>query len=176
MWRSQSEMTVKEKTRYLLLLGGNTGDVASAMSVAVAALESPGLVVEKCSQVYRTAPWGFVSAHDFLNMAVIVNTSMAPRILLETLLRLEAEAGRGERNTSAYTDRPLDIDVLLWEGGIYEDARLTIPHPRMHLRRFALEPAAEIAGNWKHPLLQVTVQELFMHCPVDPGIQSREVL
>lgn len=158
-----------------MLLGGNTGDVEAAMYVAVEELENLDIREEQRSQVYRTPPWGFVSAHDFLNMALIVNTSLAPRVLLQILLRLEAEAGRGERDPSVYTDRPLDIDILLWENGIYEDSQLTIPHPRMHLRRFALEPAAEIAAGWEHSLLQMTVKELLTLCPVDPGVQSREI-
>ena len=93
----------------------------------------------------------------------LLSTDLEPDVLLSRMLDVEARFGRvrGERNAA----RTLDLDLLDYDGLIVDTARLVLPHPRLHERRFVLEPLDEIAPSWRHPVLGVTAAELLARLP-----------
>jgi len=125
-------------TRAYVGVGANLGDRRATIEAAVAAL--PGVVA--VSELRETAPVGVVDQPAFLNGAVALETELSPRELLETLLEVERSLGRerGER----WGPRTIDLDLLLYGGETLDEPGLTVPHPRLHERRFALEPLAEL--------------------------------
>ena len=129
------------------------------------------------SDFYKTAPWGFRSVHPFLNTAIHLDTSLSPQALLVVTQQIEHELGRNSKSrnlpnkevkpchveaatTVAYTDRPIDIDILLYDNLILQSPDLILPHPLMHQRMFVLQPLSEIAPNLRHPVLNKTMTAL----------------
>lgn len=156
----------------MLLLGGNLGDRAALFAAARLRIEDAVGPVVAASREYETEPWGtFAEGEEpqpFLNQAVIVRTSLGPEEVLEAIQRIERELGRPEHAPEygagggrIYRGRPIDIDILFYDSEIIDTERLTIPHPRLAERRFALEPAAEIRPDYVHPGLNISLKELF---------------
>jgi 2-amino-4-hydroxy-6-hydroxymethyldihydropteridine diphosphokinase len=141
----------------LLGLGSNVGSPLDNLREAVFRLHEICLV-SRVSSIYRTEPVGNPNQDWFLNCAVVAETSLDPHELLARLLRIETAMGR--ERTIRNGPRTIDIDILLAGGRQINDDTLTVPHPRMHERAFALYPSAEIAGDMRHPLLQATVNDL----------------
>ncbi len=124
-------------------LGANLGGREETLRQAIAMLAAADRVaVIRVSELRETDPVGMVDQPRFLNGAVALETALAPRELLETLLRIERELGRvrGER----WGPRTIDLDLLLYGDEVVDEPGLTVPHPRLHERRFALEPIAEL--------------------------------
>ena len=131
-------------------LGANLGDPASTVRAAFAALANlPESRIVHCSSLYRTAPVGMTEQPEFVNAVAELETSLAPEALLDALLEVEQRFGRirAERNGP----RTLDLDLLLYNDQFVDLPRLTLPHPRLHLRAFVLQPLAEIAPNLQIP-------------------------
>lgn len=132
-------------------LGSNLGESARILSMAIKSLgESKGVVVEAVSSLYRTAPQGLEDQPDFLNAVARVRTDLKPDELLNLLLQIETDLGR-ERTGVRFGPRTIDLDLLLYGEATIESAILSIPHPRMHVRRFVLEPLAELEGDMIFP-------------------------
>jgi 2-amino-4-hydroxy-6-hydroxymethyldihydropteridine diphosphokinase len=127
-------------------------------------LQRSGVWVEKKSSVYESAPWGFEAAQDFLNMALQVRTSLLPQRLLQAVQQVEQRMGRVHTAGSGYSSRPIDIDILFYGDKVVHAPLLTIPHPLLHERRFALAPLAELAPEFVHPVLKKTMRELLRDC------------
>ena len=144
--------------RVILGLGGNTGEPASAIRHALEQLACDGRI-EAVSRLWRTRPVGPMQP-DYLNAAAVVSWPAGPRSLLARCRQLEAAAGRDRSTGERWGPRTLDLDLLLAEALVCRGPALELPHPRFHERRFALEPAAEVAPEWRHPLLGLTVSEL----------------
>lgn len=148
---------------YLLALGSNmrvagVGRPRAVLAAALAALPREGVSVAAASPIIASAPLG-PSARRYANAAALIETVLGPRELLDLLKRIEAGFGRralGER----WRARPLDIDIVLWSGGTWADAALTIPHPRFRERRFVVAPAAAIAPDWRDPVTGLTLRRL----------------
>ena len=132
-------------------LGSNLGDREATLRQAVAALrEVPGVRIVAVSAFRETDPVGFLDQPRFLNGAAAIETELSPQELLAALLEVERGLGRirgGER----YGPRTVDLDLLVYGGVSLAEPGLEIPHPRLHERRFALEPLAELAPGLEIP-------------------------
>jgi len=129
-----------------IALGANLGDPASTIRAAFGALANlPDSRVVHCSSLYRTAPVGIVDQPEFINAVAQLETTLAPESMLDALLDIEQRFGRirGEKDGP----RTLDLDLLLYNDQFLDLPRLTLPHPRLHLRAFVLQPLAEIAPD-----------------------------
>lgn len=148
---------------YLIALGSNMrspryGAPREVLGAAAAALEDEGAQVVARSPVIDTAPVG-PSSRRFANMALVVQTERDPGPMLALLLRLERNFGR-RRLGQSWGARPLDLDIVLWSGGIFASDSLAIPHPRFRQRHFVLGPAVTIAPDWRDPVTGLTVRQL----------------
>lgn len=141
----------------LLGLGSNVGSSIDNLREAIFRLHEICLV-SRVSSAYRTEPVGNVHQDWFLNCAAVVETSLDPFELLDRLLRIEAAMGRVRAIRNG--PRIIDIDILLAGDRQIDERTLTVPHPRMHERAFALCPSAEIAADMRHPVFEMTVGEL----------------
>jgi 2-amino-4-hydroxy-6-hydroxymethyldihydropteridine diphosphokinase len=142
----------------LLGLGGNQGDVGSAFAAAAASLARRFRLLG-CSSVWRTAPLG-PPQPEYLNAALLVEVDAAPLALLAFCQRLEAEAGRDRAVEARLGPRALDVDLLLAPALVVASPALTLPHPRLAERRFALLPSCELVPGWVHPRLHRTLATL----------------
>ena len=142
-----------------IALGGNLGDRAQTLSLAIDRLGLLGTVMSR-SSFYETEPVGFRDQPPFLNAVVAVETDLEPIDLLRGMLAIEREFGRDRSNRAMNGPRTLDLDLLLMGDGVVAGTELMLPHPALARRRFVLAPLAEIAPDLLHPVLQQTVAEL----------------
>lgn len=127
-------------------LGGNIGQAQQTLRKAIAALGGiPGTTLVHASSLWRTAPQGHAEQPDFINAVAALDTTIAPRALLDALLAIERCFGR--ERSFANAPRTLDLDLLLCGDVIIAEPGLEVPHPRMHERAFVLAPLAEIAPD-----------------------------
>ncbi len=146
-----------------LLLGSNMGNSVEIVGLALAILEKECGHISKKSSLYETEPWGFESESNFLNIVVCIETERSALSLLSKIHETEQKLGR-TRTNNQYTSRLIDIDILLFNDTIIESEILVIPHPRMHLRQFVLQPLSEIAGDFVHPVFLKSINQLLTEC------------
>lgn len=128
-----------------LSLGSNLGDRHSIMRSAIELIDSRIGNVTAVSSFIETKPVGFKSENDFINCAVCLYTAMSPFALLEATQQIERELGRKSKSVGGvYSDRPIDIDILLYGNAVIESPILKIPHPQMRKRDFVMKPLREI--------------------------------
>lgn len=144
-----------------LSLGSNLGQRESILLQAIEEIKKQiGNVISQ-SAFYATAPWGFHSEHEFLNAALCCTTALSPLQVLDITQKIERQLGRKHKSVNGqYEDRPIDIDILLYDDQIIKTPRLTVPHPLMHKRDFVLKPMCEIAPQFQHPVLHQTMEQL----------------
>lgn len=151
--------------------GSNLGDRLNHISHAVNSLGKAGVVVQNCSPVYETPPWGFRNQPPFLNAVVQATTALRPRDLLARLQEFQREAGPPPE--VRHGPRALDLDILFYENLILNEPGLVIPHPLAHRRWFVLKPLADLAPTLTHPVWAVTVSDLLLlvenHSPSEVG-------
>jgi 2-amino-4-hydroxy-6-hydroxymethyldihydropteridine diphosphokinase len=150
------------KTVYLAL-GSNIGDRERNLRTAIASLSAAGVQVLRESPVYETEPVGYHDQRWFLNMVVEAETVLFPVQLLTRTSKIERALGRVRSIPNG--PRTLDLDILLYGNAVVKTARLEIPHPRMHERRFVLAPLADLAPDLRHPLARKTVRQLLDAAP-----------
>jgi 2-amino-4-hydroxy-6-hydroxymethyldihydropteridine diphosphokinase len=139
-------------------LGSNLGDRAEHLGAALRALGLlPGTRVSATSPVIETEPVGGPPQGRFLNAAAELRSALPPRDLLGALLEIERSRGRERSREQRWGPRALDLDLLLYGDALVSEPGLTIPHPRLHERRFVLEPLAAIAPGVTIPTLGITV-------------------
>jgi len=143
-----------------LNIGTNIGRRHANLRQAAAALSLrlPGRMT--LSEPVETEPWGFSSVNRFLNQGVAIELDepLDPLALLDRVQEAERSISAASHRTAdgSYADRVIDIDVIAVDGVVMDHPRLTLPHPRMHLREFVLIPMAETAPGWVHPILGLT--------------------
>jgi 2-amino-4-hydroxy-6-hydroxymethyldihydropteridine diphosphokinase len=115
------------------------------------------------SPIYQSPAWGMEGAPDFLNQVLHVESTLTLTQLMDEIAELEEFYGR-ERSAEGYKSREMDVDVLFYNDEIVEEEGITVPHPRMHMRRFVLKPLSDIAGEFMHPVLKKTVTQLLAAC------------
>jgi 2-amino-4-hydroxy-6-hydroxymethyldihydropteridine diphosphokinase len=148
-----------------LITGGNLGDRVANLETSIRHLEINAGRLLQASAIYQTAAWGMEDQPDFLNQVLLLQTSLAPTDLLQSMLQIERQMGRIRE--AKYGPRTIDIDLLLYNQVVMNEPHLTLPHPRFHLRRFALQPLADLAPSLLHPVLHQTIGHLLLHC-ADP--------
>ena len=134
-------------------LGSNLGDREAVLLQAIDLIDERVGQVLRCSSFIETEPWGFESANRFLNAAVCCETTLTPREVLQATQQIERDLGKRKRHATKrqkeinYQDRPIDIDILLYDDLIVDEPDLKIPHPLMHQREFVMRPLNEIRGS-----------------------------
>ena len=144
-------------TRYAIAIGSNRpgrhGSPEAELRAAIAALGPPGAV----SRIFRTPPLG-PSSRRFANAALILDSAESPRELLARLKAIERDFGR--RSGRRWGARVVDLDIILWSGGTWSDAALTVPHRAFRQRRFVLDPLAALVPAWRDPITGLTMRQL----------------
>lgn len=148
-----------------LALGSNIGDRELNLLRAVAEIgKIPDVRITGLSGFYDTDPVSPVPQDPFINAVLCCEVSMEPHQLLDELQRIESGVFRRKRNIPQ-GPRTMDLDILLFDDLVISDDRLTIPHPRLHQRRFVLVPLTEIAPDLIHPLIRNSVKEILDSLP-----------
>ena len=146
-----------------LQTGSNLGDRLAALDKARILLNGEVGPIVESSSIYETEPWGFTSQDMFLNQVLVLETSLAPDELLDRILALERLMGRN-RSGESYTSRIIDIDILFYDEITLHAKNLIIPHRHIEDRMFTLVPLAELAPDFVHPVLKMTMRELLLEC------------
>jgi 2-amino-4-hydroxy-6-hydroxymethyldihydropteridine diphosphokinase len=148
-----------------LLTGSNLGDRFSQLQQCISALAEHAGAVVACSQVYETEAWGKEGLPAHLNQALHLHTALEPLALLEVIHDIEHKLGRVRQEK--WGVRALDIDIIYFDHIVLNLPQLTIPHPLLQDRRFVLQPLAEIAPLYLHPVFGKTNTEL-LEASTDP--------
>ncbi len=131
--------------RAYVAVGANLGERERTIRRAIEILAAqPGIQLAGVSPLRETEPWGPVEQPPYLNGAVALDTELAPRDLLDVLLDVERHLGRDRSTEVRFGPRTLDLDLLVHGDLVHDEPGLTLPHPRLHERRFALEPLADL--------------------------------
>ena len=159
-----------------LLIGGNQGNRQQIINNATNLIQQRIGFVAVSSHIYETEPWGDFqdpNTQPFLNIALLVHTNLTPLQALSSALLIEKELGRqriglpSSSELRTYSSRPIDIDLIFFGNLVINTPTLTLPHPRMHLRRFVLKTLCDIAPDYIHPLFNKTLNTLLSEC-TDP--------
>ena len=147
-------MVGRKVHKVYLGLGSNLGDKAENIRKAISLINERVGTVLRQSSLIETEPWGFESEHKFLNGVILCETTLTPRQLLKATQRIERTLGRKKKSTDScllspdsskiYSDRPIDIDILLYDDLTIDEPDLKIPHPLMTQRDFVMIPLKEI--------------------------------
>ncbi len=155
-----------------ILIGTNMGDRLVNLNLACNAINERCGKIDKMSSLNESEPCGFETEQWFINQLICVETEMTAESLLKELLDIEIIMGR-DRTTvhEGYSSRPIDLDILYYGNEIINTDALTVPHPRLHLRRFALLPLCEVASAMVHPIFKVTNANLLKSCKDDSEVR-----
>ncbi|MBQ3187966.1 MAG: 2-amino-4-hydroxy-6-hydroxymethyldihydropteridine diphosphokinase [Bacteroidaceae bacterium] len=163
------------KTTHIAYLGLGTNQGEKEKNIE-RAIEELSLVLGKptaTAPTIESEPWGYVSSSNYLNTVVSFKTAMTPMELLHTTENIEKKMGRRTKTDAhGYSDRIIDIDILLYDNVIIETPRLTIPHPRLHERQFVLQPLSTIAPTLVHPKTGESISQLL--CKLQNDIATEE--
>ena len=146
-----------------LSLGSNLGRREQNLERALVLIKERVGQPESLSRIYESEPWGYSSSSNFYNCCISLHSGLAPQPLMEDLLQIEHEMGR-RRGGRGYTDRVIDIDLLLYGNSCINTPGLTVPHPSMADRKFVLAPLAEIAAGVVHPVSGKAIQSMLEEC------------
>ncbi|MCQ2959257.1 MAG: 2-amino-4-hydroxy-6-hydroxymethyldihydropteridine diphosphokinase [Bacteroidales bacterium] len=155
---------MSQKNFVVILLGANLGDKKKMFETVEKYLsENIGDCIKK-SAIYSSKPWGFESENYFYNQALIIETDFSAYDTLKRCQAIETKCGRIRHNTTGYESRTIDIDLLYFNNDIIDIEELTIPHPLLQNRKFALAPLCEILPDFIHPILMKNHKQLLEEC------------
>ena len=150
-------------------LGSNQGDRLANLESAIALLRQQ-VQVTGLSPIYETEPVGFAEQSWFLNAVAEVDTALAPQALFAVLQEIESCLGKATPFPNG--PRTIDLDLLLYDSELLAEPALTVPHPRLHERRFVLMPLADVAPDAVHPLSKHSIASLLASLPEGPEVRA----
>jgi len=159
--------------RVFIAIGSNLGDKISNCRRAIDEIAGFCEIV-KVSSLYETEPVGNEDQPNFINSVAEIRTDLSPHELLTHLNRIEEKLGRVR--SEKWGPRTIDLDIIFYGDQIIKDDNLIIPHPRAHLRRFVLEPICEIAPEFIHSEIKISVLELLKNLPDNKKVIKRDEL
>ncbi len=153
----------------VIITGGNVGDVKDTLRRAQQEINRELGIILRCSHSYESKAWGFTSAENFYNQAIILDTDFSPEELLDKVMDIEKRLGRDREEEARikamtgemFAPRKIDIDILFYDDLVIDTPTLTIPHPLIQDRDFVLRPLNEIMPDKIHPVLRKTIHTLF---------------
>lgn len=155
-------LETKKYINCYLSLGSNIENRRDNLRAAMQLIHKNIGKITRESKVYETQPWGKTKQDQFLNMVIMVNTTLQPREILEEIAKIEKELGR--TRTEKWGPRTVDVDILFYGKRVIRDKGLEIPHPEIENRAFVLVPLIEIAPELEHPTLHKQIDEIYMAC------------
>jgi len=147
-----------------LCLGGNIGDRKESIYLALLQISQQIGEITSQSKIYETEAWGVENQQAYLNQCIEVKTLFTATQLIDKLLHIEKALGRERTDSESYEPRTIDIDIVFYNNEIIDTSQLTVPHPRLHLRKFVLIPLNEICSNYLHPVFNKTTFNLLSDC------------
>lgn len=163
-------MALECRTAYLLL-GGNLGNREENLSKAIELITDNIGEIESISSIYETAAWGKTDQPAFLNQAIAIMTNLSAIQVLDKALEIEKILGRVRKDK--WGERLIDIDLILYGNDVVDvDNKLKVPHPHMQERKFVMAPMAEIAPDIVHPVLGITISEIFENITDDLDVNK----
>ena len=147
------------RSNVFLLLGSNIGDKKAEIEKAIQFIQKKIGKVKAISSLYESEPWQGPGQDNYMNRAIQIETTLTPDDLLKQIKSAEKILGR--KSNEKWAAREIDIDILFFGRKVIKQKELQIPHPHMHERNFAIIPMMEIAPDFKHPTLDLTMDELY---------------
>lgn len=160
-----------KKEQVFILLGTNLGLKEENLSRCIEEIKIFSVSAITTSFIYKSEAWGYESDNYFLNQCVSFYTDLKPLELLSQLKNIEEKLGRLEKKSTTYEDRIIDIDILLYGNKIVNTEELSIPHPRLAERKFALLPLAELDPELIHPVFKKSIAEMLVDCQDDSDLE-----
>lgn len=157
-------MKLSASSKVIAGLGSNLGDRFAALQRAMELIREEAGEIIAASSVWETEPWGFDADEQFLNMVIVMETALEPKGLIQLFRSIEGRMGRKKSGGGKYESRVIDLDILFWDDRVISLPGLEVPHPKLHSRRFVLEPLMEVAPEVVHPVTGLTVAEMLQFC------------
>jgi len=155
--------------RVVISIGTNLGDKLKNLKNALSNIEDFGRILDK-SRIFCSDPWGYDSENEFLNMGLVIKTSLEPMKLLKKLKSIEKQMGRGPKMDQSYQDRIIDLDILIYSGIIIHNEELSIPHPKIKERKFSLLILKDLFENEIIPDLNDSPGKMLLKCVDDSNV------
>ena len=149
--------------RVVISIGTNLGDKLKNLKNALSNIEGFGRILDK-SRIFCSDPWGYDSENEFLNMGLVIKTSLEPMQLLKKLKIIEKQMGRGPKMDQSYQDRIIDLDILIYSGFTIDNEELSIPHPKIKERKFSLLILKDLFENEFIPDLNDFPDKMLLKC------------
>ena len=149
--------------RVVISIGTNLGDKLKNLKNALSNIEDFGRILDK-SRIFCSDPWGYDSENEFLNMGLVIKTSLEPMKLLKKLKSIEKQMGRGPKMDQSYQDRIIDLDILIYSGFTIDNEELSIPHPKIKERKFSLLILKDLFENEIIPDLNDSPGKMLLKC------------
>ena len=152
-----------QENEVVISLGTNLGDKLKNLKNALSNIECFGRILNK-SRIFSSDPWGYDSENEFLNMGLVIKTSLEPMQLLKKLKNIEKQMGRGPKMVQSYKDRIIDLDILIYSGITIDNEELSIPHPKIKERKFSLLIIKDLFENEFIPDLNDFPDKMLLKC------------